>query len=196
MVNVSFHLKPLIVGLIISDAWLQINKAGNTRLAFKQSIDKSEYLLYIFNKLNHFCSANPYITSTNIKGKEGTFKGIAFSTRSLPCLSEYYQMFYVNKTKIVPLELYNLLTYEVLAHWIMCDGTKTYNGMTLQTQSFTVKEVVFIVNIFMHKFNLKCSIHMQRNQPTIYIYSKSMEEIQPYILPYFCISMKYKLYIK
>jgi hypothetical protein len=49
----------------------------------------------------------------------------------------------------------------------MCDGTKTYKGITLQTQSFTVKEVVFIVNIFMQKFNLKCSIRpmAQRNQP-------------------------------
>jgi hypothetical protein len=57
-----------------------------------------------------------------------------------------------------------------------CDGTKTYNGITLQTQSFTVKEVVFIVNELIHKLNLKCSIHMQRGQPTIYISSKSMEK--------------------
>jgi hypothetical protein len=102
-------------------------------------------------------------------------------------------MFYNNKIKIVPLDLYNLLTYESLAHWICCDGTKTYKGLTLQTQSFTIKEVVFIVNILMYKFNLKCSIHMQRNQPTIYISSKSMETLQPYILPYICNFMKYKL---
>jgi len=60
----------------------------------------------------------------------------------------------------------------------------------------TVKEVVFIINILIYKFNLKCSIHMQRNQPTIYISSKSMTKIQPYIIPYICNSMRYKLYIK
>jgi hypothetical protein len=100
-------------------------------------------------------------------------------------------MFYNNKIKIVPLDLYNLLTYESFCHWICCDGIKTYNGITLQTQSFTIKEVVFIVNILMYKFNLKCS--MQRNQPTIYISYKSMETLQPYILPYICNFMKYKL---
>ena len=34
---------------------------------------------------------------------------------------------------------------------------------------------------------------MQKNQPTIYISSKSMETLQPYILPYICNFMKYKL---
>ena len=46
----------------------------------------------------------------------------------------------------------------------MDDGTKTGPGLTLQTQSFTC---VFIVSILIHKFDLKCSIHMQRNQPVI-----------------------------
>jgi hypothetical protein len=35
---------------------------------------------------------------------------------------------------------------------------------------------------------------MQRGQPTIDI--SSMEKIQAYILPYFCHSMRYKLFIK
>jgi len=67
-------------------------------------------------------------------------------------------------------------------------------GLTLQTQSFTIKEVVFIISVLTYKFNLKCSIHMQINQPTIYISSKSIKEIQPKILPYICPSMRYKLY--
>jgi LAGLIDADG DNA endonuclease family protein len=75
----------------------------------------------------------------------------------------------------------------------MGDGTKSETGLTLQTQSFTVKECVFIISILMYKFNLKCSIHMQRNLPTIYISSKSMEQIKPKILPYFHNSMRYKL---
>ena len=45
----------------------------------------------------------------------------------------------------------------------------------------------------MHKFNLNCSIHMQRNKPTIYISSKSITKIKPFILPYFPVSMMYKL---
>jgi len=75
----------------------------------------------------------------------------------------------------------------------MGDGTKSGTGLTLQTQSFTVKECVFIISVLMYKFNLKCSIHMQRNKPTIYIHSKSIKQIKPKLLQFFPISMKYKL---
>lgn len=102
-------------------------------------------------------------------------------------------MFYVNKIKIVPLDLYNLLTYEALAYWIMGDGTKSDGGLTLQTQSFTLQECVFSVSILIYKFDLKCSIHMQRNQPTIYISAKSMKQIKSKLLPYFEPSLLYKI---
>jgi hypothetical protein len=39
MVNIPFEryyeLESIIVGILISDGWLQINKKGNTRLFFK-----------------------------------------------------------------------------------------------------------------------------------------------------------------
>ena len=101
--------------------------------------------------------------------------------------------FYPEGKKIVPLDLYNLLTYEALAHWIMGDGTKASKGIVLQTQSFTIQECVFIISILIYKFNLKCSIQMQRGKPTIYISSKSFQKLIPLILPYMCNSMLYKL---
>jgi hypothetical protein len=39
-----------------------------------------------------------------------------FATRSLPCFTKWYNIFYKNKTKIIPLDLYNYLDYEGLAH--------------------------------------------------------------------------------
>jgi len=50
MVNIPSHLQSILVGILISDAWLQINKAGNTRLAFKQSIDKLEISFLCFQQ--------------------------------------------------------------------------------------------------------------------------------------------------
>ena len=86
-----------------------------------------------------------------------------------------------------------MLDYEALAYWIMCDGTKSGTGIKLQTQSFTVKECVFIISILIHKFDLNCNIYMQRKQPTIYISAKSIKQIKAQLLPYFVPSMFYKL---
>ena len=57
----------------------------------------------------------------------------------------------------------------------MGDGSKAGNGLYLQTQSFGIKECVFIISVLIYKFDLNCNIHMQRNQPTIYISAKSIK---------------------
>jgi len=194
MVSIPPSVYPILVGLIISDGWLQINKSGNTRFAFKQSIDKFEYFYNVFLKLSHYCSSYPYIVKTNLKGQ--LFYGISFSTRSYPCFTELYHIFYLKKVKILPENLFDILTYEALAHWICCDGTNTFNGITLQTQSFTLKEVVFIINVLIVKFDLNCSIHYKRGSPTIYISVQSINKIRPFLLPYICDSMKYKIIYK
>ena len=189
MCKIPVHLQSILLGVLLSDGWLYKNQTGKTLLALKQT--NFEYLWLVYSKLSHYCRALPSITKTNINGKN--FRCFMFATRVYPCYTEWYNMFYKEGKKVVPLDLYNMLTYEALAHWIMGDGTKSNKGLTLQTQSFTVQECVFIISILIHKFNLKCSIHMQRNQPTIYISSKSMEKLRPLITPYMCNSMMYKL---
>jgi hypothetical protein len=114
MVKISPNLKSMLGGLLISDAWLEISKSGNTRFFFKQSINNSVLVLFVFNKLSHYCSSYPYITRTIIKGSN--LYGLCLNTRSYPCLTEFYNMFYINKIKIVPLNLYELIDYEFLTY--------------------------------------------------------------------------------
>jgi hypothetical protein len=190
MVQIPKNLDSLILGIILSDGHLFKNKAGNTLLSFKQTIKRFDFLWLIFLKFSHFCQGYPRLDFSRLNGKYYCL--IYFATRVYPCFTEWHNMFYVNNKKIVPLDLYNMLDYEALAYWIMCDGTKVGTGITLQTQSFTVKECVFIVSILIHKFDLKCNIYMQRNQPTIYMNSKSIKKIKYNLLPYFPISMRYK----
>lgn len=193
MVQIHSNLQSIIVGILLSDGHLFINKAGNTLFSFKKSMSHIKFFLFVFNKFIHYCSSYPRLDITTINDKKQTNVGIVFTTRVYPCFTEWYKNFYFKKTKVVPSDLYNMLTYEALAYWIMCDGTKSGKGLTLQTQSFTLKECVFIVSILIHKFDLKCSIHMQRNQHTIYISTKSMRQIKAKLLPYFSPSMVYKI---
>ena len=94
----------MLGGILISDGWLEINKAGNTRFFFKQSIDKSEFVLFVFSKFSHFCSSYPTITTTKIKDRE--FKGLCFNTRSYPCFNKLYHLFYRYKVKLLIFTIY------------------------------------------------------------------------------------------
>lgn len=159
----------------------------------EQSFKYSEYFWFVFSKFSFLCSSYPYVDYGRLNGKINP--GLVFATRAFPFLTEWQNFFYRGNVKMVPLELYNLLDYEVLAHWIMCDGTKCGTAVILQTQSFTLEENVLIVSMLIHKFNLTCNIYYQRELPVIYITGKSMRHLRHYILPYIIPSMCYKFHV-
>ena len=100
---------PIFVGIILSDA--NLSKSTNrseARLQFKQSIKHIEYFYYVFNHLSHYCSRGPYTIKTILHKKEHIT--IGFTTRTLFCITELYNIFYSNNKKIIPENLYDLLT--------------------------------------------------------------------------------------
>ena len=61
----------------------------------------------------------------------------------------------------------------------MGDGQTSRGGMYLNTQSFTLKECVFIINILIIKFDLNPKLHKQRNQYLIYLGVKDVKKLYP-----------------
>ena len=127
----------VIIGLLLSDGWLTIASATNknARLGFKQSLAKGDYVWFVFNELSHYCSSYPSLTKDTRLGN--LFYGLLFFTRSLPCFTELYSIFYVDKVKVVPEDIYNLLTPVALAHLIM--------GM----EKLKVKVFLFVLSLFL-----------------------------------------------
>ena len=193
-VKLPEYVKEIIVGVLLSDGYIQLsNKGGKgqARLGFKQSFTRLSYALSLFFTLAHYCKSFPKLAFH----KGGKFPYIYFTTRSLACFTELYNIFYSNNVKIVPLDIFNMLTIPGLAHWIMGDGSyvKKGGGIYLQTQSFSVIDNVRLMNVLMIKFNCKCTIHMQRGLPVIYISRKSVKYLTPLLLPYIVSSIHYKL---
>jgi len=99
----------IIIGLLLSDGWLafasKTNK--NARLGFEQSGGHSKYFWFVFFFLSHYCSSYPIVRIRNhcSAGKETI--GLQFVTRSMPCLTELYSLFYLNGIKIIPNNILN-----------------------------------------------------------------------------------------
>ena len=119
--------------------------------------------------LSHYCSSFPYVT-TEIKGKP--FSRLAFQTRQLPCLTDIYNLFYINKIKIVPNNIYELLTPVALAHWIMGDGSAVNKGLVLCTDSFSLEQTILLLNVLVIKYELDCTLWKQSSGWRIYISGK------------------------
>lgn len=99
----------ILIGILLSDGHLSKGTNINARLQFKQSLKHINYFYFVYSKLNHYCFKGAYLTSTTVQNKK--HYAIAFTSRTLPCLTELYNIFYSpDNKKIVPRNLYDLLT--------------------------------------------------------------------------------------
>ena len=184
----------VIIGLLLSDGWLTIASATNknARLGFKQSLAKGDYVWFVFNELSHYCSSYPNFTKGIRAGKP--FYGLQFFTRSLPCFTELNSLFYPEGTKIIPSNIYDLLTPVALAHLIMGDGSSKQYSLLICTDSYSIPDVVRLMNVLMIKYEIDCSLRFHTpTQPRIHIKQKSMPKLRAIVGPFTHDTMMYKL---
>ena len=102
LVKLAHYQYSVIVGLVLSDGSIRFASkiSKNALLIFKQSKTHNEYVWFVFNSLSHYCSSTPKITTGIRLGKR--YWALQFFTRSMPCITELYYLFYPNKVKVIP----------------------------------------------------------------------------------------------
>jgi LAGLIDADG DNA endonuclease family len=83
----------------------------------------------VFSILSHYCTSCPSLVTGVRAGKR--YFGLEMYTRALPCFKELHSLFYPNGIKVVPYNIYELLTPPALAHLIMGDGSVKPQGLTI-----------------------------------------------------------------
>lgn len=193
MVKFPNFQRSVLIGIILSDGYLGSSKRSvNKHLLFKQSLSKSEYVRFVFTILSHYCSSYPYLITGTRAGVK--FYAVEFFTRAYPFFTELYSLFYPAGVKVVPYNIYELLSPVALAHMIMGDGSVQTSGLILCTDSYSLPDVVRLMNVLIIRYELVCTLHKKReNQYRIYISSKSMSRLKEIVDPYMHESMCYKL---
>lgn len=87
-----------------------------------------------------------------------------------------------------------MLTPVALAHVIMGDGYATRHGLILCTDSYTLQDIVRLINVLIIRYRLECLIRYHTStQPRIYIREGSMPLLRTIVKPHMCSSMLYKI---
>ena len=193
MIALPFYQKNVIVGILLSDGYLfSSGKSVNYGLYFKQGILNSKYVWFVYSILCHYCNVYPTLIKNNRNGQIS--EALYFRTRGLPCLSELRSIFYINKKKVIPEDIYNLLTPVALAHFIMGDGSVQRHGLILCTDSYELKDIVRLMNVLILKYDIACKLRYHTpTQPRIYISERSMPIVRNLVKPYITESMLYKI---
>ena len=193
------EIKEVLVGILLGDAHIvRRSPTGNSRLVYSQTaIKHKNYFDYVFSFFSVYC-ANDYMPQSRLivdTRTKKTYSAISFTTMQLPCFNEYREMFYdLNRKKVIPNNIIDLLTSRGLAFWTMDDGSRQGSGFHISVYGFTNSDVDKLMFTLQDKFNLKCSIHYNKdNKPRIYIFKESMETLISLVKPYFIKEMLYKL---
>jgi hypothetical protein len=179
----SQDLQSILVGLYLGDLYVRKPGGGvNSRLEFYQGTNHEEYLLHLYKLFQSYCMAEPKTSIRSPSKQTGkVYSSIRFDTRALPCFNELYELFYVNGKKVIPSNIFDLLTPLGLAYWIGDDGSfcKTRSIVTLCTESFSLEEVKFLANTLNTKWDLKCYTNKTSNGGNrILIPRKSLPALQ------------------
>ena len=114
------ELQEIVIGTILGDLGVERpSPRSNTRLHFKQTDKKKEYIAHLYLLFQEFCGSPPkfmsYFDERPAKMKE--YGSVKFNTLSLPCFNVFRELFYnLDGVKIIPLNLGDLLTARGLAY--------------------------------------------------------------------------------
>lgn len=107
---------------------------------------------------------------------------------------DLYQSFYPNGvTKVLPTNIFDLLTPRALAFWIMDDGGAHASGMTLHCNNFSEVEVDILISVLQVKFGITANKWAKGDNHILYVNSSSMPILRSLVMRHIHVSFKYKL---
>ena len=145
MGSLSKTQSDIVIGTMLGDGYMRCKT--NAHLQITHSINQKEYVDWMYGVLKNCVLTQPKPYKGN-----GKRIGYRFFTRSLPCFTDIYHQFYLNKRKIIPPNL--KLNEQILAVWYMDDGSLCDKSCYLNTQQFPEQEQLLLSRLLLRDFGL------------------------------------------
>jgi len=188
-----------LIGHILGDGTLvrfnPKNDKGtsNARFIFAQSHVREEYFNHVYSIFKPYCKGGSYQYRGDSK-LTGTYLGFRFNTLTLPCFNFFYDLFYIDRVKIIPVNIIEYLTPISLATWISDDGSFHSKGyLVLCTDGFTQPEVELLCSALSDKWSLKCRCERNGKHFRIIIAKSTMDIVRSLCKNHMHRSILYKI---
>ncbi|KUK79199.1 MAG: Homing endonuclease [Microgenomates bacterium 39_7] len=188
--KLAFNQHQLIIGTMLGDGCLlQSRNRKKARLQIRHSIKHSAYVLWKYQILKNLVKTKPRVDFHN--------NSFYFRTRFKTCLKQICDLFYKNRTKIVPDNINSLLVSPIaLTTWLMDDGNgyKNYSGFRISTYGFNLSENIKLQKCLDQNFGLRTSICHDSKGHQLLILSESSQLLNTITKPFQITCMKYKFF--
>jgi LAGLIDADG DNA endonuclease family len=193
--QLSNRQRAIIVGTLLGDGCLERN-GRNVRLRIEHGITQESYVLWKHKELKSLITGRPMNVHAFHKKNQCFYDSLRIYTFSDSTFEFYWNSFYPNRKKVLPLNISELLTEPLsVAVWFMDDGYKRNdcNALRLSTDSFQQSEQQILCEVLKKNFGIDSTLHKKSRWWNIYIPQKSskrfVELVKPYIIP----SLQYKI---
>lgn len=114
LIKLPDDVKEILVGILLGDAHIvRRTSTANSRLVYAQTaVTHKEYFDYVLSFFLPYCADNYTSQSRIVRDNrtKKTYSAISFTTMQLPCFNEFKENFYHLNVRIVPDNIYELLT--------------------------------------------------------------------------------------
>jgi hypothetical protein len=117
-ISLPDEVKEILIGILLGDAHInRRSPTSNSRLIYGQTTKHKEYFDLVYNIFKPLCVSNhkPYFNQSIDKRNNEKYYSFQFTTMQLPCFNLYREIFYILGKKIIPNNIYELLTPRGLA---------------------------------------------------------------------------------
>lgn len=186
----SKRQKEILIGTILGDG--NLTKHGKYfRLFVKHSASQNSLAKWKRKEFDSITRMDLNFFEQQVKGKIYNF--CQFVTLTHPEFDIYRKMFYKKKKKIIPMEINKILDGALsLAVWIMDDGARDNVGMTIQTHSFSSKEVKRLQKCFKNNFGILVNTRRNKGKDILYIPKDQVKNLYNIVKMYLLPEYKYK----
>lgn len=192
------HQLDVIIGSLLGDARLECRSIGKrnpvtARLRVHQGEKQKEYVFWKYNILKDLVLREPQKSSWDNPKRNLHEVSWYFHTKSLQKFGMLHRYFYRNSMKILPENIFDMLTPQMIAVWFMDDGSNVGESFTLSTHSFLLEEQMRIINYLKRHYSISATSVKDRTKFKIGIgrndYARFVDIVRPFIIP----SMIYKI---
>lgn len=182
--------KEVLIGTLLGDGSIKMSVSGKSaRLQICHSFDHKEYVLWKKNIFKEWVLSGPKYYRIN--------NSLIFRTVSHPEIYEFYSKFYVNKIKIVPKDINDMLKSNLsLAVWFMDDGNgfKNLSAYRLSTYAFKFNGTQLLRKCLLMNFDLDSNLRKDSKGYQIYISVRngSADRFKKFTYEHITSDMRYK----
>ena len=191
----THELTQLIIGSILGDGSLSKIEGSkrHSRLRIAHCLEQEDYCKWKSDilKKHDLLASIKYCHTFDTRFKDPDYTLIKLSSFSHPIITKYREFFYPNnKTKSIVMSEVEKIEALGLAIWFMDDGTRTKYSMALYTNSFTLDELLPLVNFLKLKFDLEFTL---QKSSVLYLKTRSWNRFRELVSPYIVPCMQYKI---